>query len=81
VIWDCAGAAENERGIFFLNLAQLSVPAFCFLFLFFFLLGTVLSDADTIYRPGRKEQRGRGSLLLVLVPMHDFGGDIDFTPG
>jgi hypothetical protein len=80
VIRDCAGAAENERGIFFLNLAQLSVPAFCFFFLFF-LLGTVLSDADTIYRPGRKEQRGRESLLLMLMPMHDFGGDIDFTPG
>jgi hypothetical protein len=26
-------------------------------------------------------QRGRESLLLMLMSMHDFGGDIDFTPG
>jgi hypothetical protein len=87
VIRDCAGAAENERGIFFLHLAQLSVLAFCFFFFFFFfflLLYIVLSDADTIYRPGLEERcRGRETREFVADAGADarFGGDIDFTPG
>jgi hypothetical protein len=78
VIRDFAGAAENERGIFFLNLAQLSVLASA-------SSSSILYSATPIQFPGLEERCKEGErqdcLLLMLMPMHDFGGDIDFTPG